>query len=111
MNASDQLRTAITVEWWKLRRSTVTWTATALMVILMPLMAAAFYSVAINGGNGALAAKAEIFLSAPGWDGFLGITSQIAAAAALVGVGVVVSWMFGRCLLYTSDAADDYFWV
>lgn len=96
MNVFDRMWVAITVEWWKLRRSTVTWTTTGLMVILMPLLAAAFYSVAINGGTGPIAAKAAIFLSAPGWEGYLGMSGQIAAAAALVGVGVVVSWVFGR---------------
>ncbi|MDH3249834.1 MAG: ABC transporter permease [Acidimicrobiia bacterium] len=96
MRTVGQVRAAATVEWWKLRRSTVTWTTTALMVVLMPAMSAAFYSVAINGGSGALASKAEIFLSSPGWEGYLGMTGQISAAAALVGVGVVVSWVFGR---------------
>lgn len=96
MNAIEQIRAAITVEWWKLRRSAVTWTTTTLMVVLMPALSAAFYSVAINGGRGPLATKAEIFLSSPGWAGYLGMTGQIAAAAALVGVGVVVSWVFGR---------------
>lgn len=96
MNTADQLVAAVRVEWWKLRRSPVTWTTTALIVLFMPLLGAAFYSVAINGGSGALAAKAQIFLLVPGWPGFLGMIGQIAAAAALVGVGVVVSWVFGR---------------
>ncbi len=96
MNAIEQIRAAATVEWWKLRRSAVTWTTTGLMVMLLPAVSAAFYSVAINGGHGALASKAEIFLSSPGWEGYLGMTGQIAAAAVLVGVGVVVSWVFGR---------------
>lgn len=90
------MRAALTVEWRKLARSPVVWTATALMVVMLPAMALGFYTVAINGGTGALAAKAEAFLVEEGWVGYLSLVGQIAAVAMFLGSGVVVSWAFGR---------------
>lgn len=90
------MRRAIQVEWWKIRRSRVTLTATALMATLLPAMGIGFYWVAINGGSGALAAKASAFLIGDGWVGYLNGVGQIAAVAVLLGTGVVVSWIFGR---------------
>jgi ABC-2 type transport system permease protein len=59
-------------------------------------MGLGFYQVALSGGNGALADKAEAFLTAEGWAGYLGLVDQIAAVAVLLGAGVVVAWVFGR---------------
>lgn len=87
---------ALRVEWWKLRRSPVTLTATVLMVVVLPMLALGFYSVSQNGGKGALAQKAEALLIGDGWEGYLGAVAQIAAAAVFVGAGVVVAWVFGR---------------
>jgi len=87
---------AILVEWWKMKRSLVTLTATALMVILLPAMGLGFFSVAQQGGTGAVADKARAMLVGEGWAGYLGAVDQIAAAAMFVGAGVVVAWMFGR---------------
>lgn len=87
---------AVRVEWWKLKRSPVTVTATALMVILLPAMALGFYSVAQQGGTGPLAQKAGAFLIGEGWEGYLGAVDQIAAAAMFLGTGFVVAWTFGR---------------
>lgn len=90
------MRAALTVEWWKVRRSPVVLTATGLMAILLPAMGLGFYQVALSGGNGLLAAKASAFLSGEGWEGYLGLVDQIAAVALLLGAGVVVAWVFGR---------------
>lgn len=90
------MRQAIRVEWWKVRRSRVTLVATALMAVLLPAMGIGFYWVAVNGGNGAIAEKAEAFLIGSGWEGYLSLVAQIAAVALLLGTGVVVSWVFGR---------------
>lgn len=90
------MKQAIRVEWWKVRRSRVTLVATALMAGLLPLMGIGFYGVAVNGGNGAIAEKAEAFLIGSGWEGYLSIVAQIAAVALLLGTGVVVAWVFGR---------------
>lgn len=87
---------AILVEWWKVKRSPVVLTATALMVFALPAMGLGFFSVAQRGGTGAMAAKAQAMLMGEGWAGYLGAVDQIAAAAMFVGAGVVVAWMFGR---------------
>ncbi len=90
------MKPALTVEWWKTRRSPVTITATALMALLLPAMGLGFYTVAVDGGTGVLAGKAGALLSEPGWVGYMGLVSQIVAVAMFLGVGVVVAWVFGR---------------
>lgn len=90
------MKQALIVEWWKVRRSSVVLTATALMGILLPAMGLGFYQVAISGGNGLLADKASAFLIGEGWKGYLGLVDQIAAVAMLLGAGIVVAWAFGR---------------
>jgi ABC-2 type transport system permease protein len=87
---------AIRVEWQKLARSRVTLVATALMGLLLPAIGLSFYSVALSGGNGALADKARAFLVDEGWAGYLGLVDQIAAVAVFLGAGIVVAWAFGR---------------
>jgi ABC-2 type transport system permease protein len=90
------VRRALIVEWWKMRRSRVTATATLLMGILLPAMGLGFYKVALSEANGILADKAGAFLVAEGWEGYLGLVDQIAAVAMLLGAGIVVAWVFGR---------------
>lgn len=90
------MRAALLIEWWKVRRSPVTLTATALMGLVLPAMGLGFYNVALSDANGILADKATAFLVGDGWDGYLGLVDQIAAVAVLLGVGVVVAWVFGR---------------
>ncbi len=90
------MRAALRVEWLKLRRSPVTLVATILTGLLLPAMGLGFYTVAINGGVGALADKAAAFLVGEGWVGYLGLVDQIAAVAVFLGAGVVVAWVFGR---------------
>lgn len=87
---------ALRVEWWKFRRSRVVQVASALMGLMLPGMGLAFYSVAVNGGVGAVADKASAFLTGEGWVGYLGMVDQIAAVAMFLGIGVVVAWAFGR---------------
>ncbi|MGA7228486.1 MAG: ABC transporter permease [Acidimicrobiia bacterium] len=90
------MRPALRVEWWKLKRSPVTVATTALMVVLLPLMAIGFYTVAQQGGTGALGQKAGAMLLGTGWEGYLSGVDQIAAVAGFIGAGVVVAWAFGR---------------
>lgn len=89
------MRRALRVETMKLMRSTVTWTASLLMGILIPVLALAFTWVAEHG-TGPVAAKAQAMVFGVGWTGYLNSASQIGAAATFVGAGVVVAWMFGR---------------
>ncbi len=90
------MRAALLVEWWKVRRAPVVLVATVLLVVLVPLLGLAMVLAAGGDGVGALAAKADMLLSGEGWVGYLGVVSQVAAAALFVGAGVVVAWVFGR---------------
>lgn len=90
------MRRATTVEMLKLRRSPVMAIASLLMVVAIPVLASGFNWVAENGGTGALAVKANALVVGEGWEAYLGIANQIAAAGCFVGAGVVVAWMFGR---------------
>lgn len=90
------LKPALKVEWLKTRRSTVVLTATALLVLILPLMALAFFSIGQQGGTGPLADKAGAFVFGEGWVGYLGAVDQIAAVAVFLGAGIVAAWVFGR---------------
>jgi ABC-2 type transport system permease protein len=87
---------ALAVEWRKFRRSAVTRTATVLMVAFLPAMGLGFYSVAQQGGTGAVALKAQAMAIGEGWDGYLGLVDQIGAVAVFIGAGIVSAWVFGR---------------
>lgn len=90
------MRSAIRVEWWKLRSSRVVMVATVLMALLVPAMGLGIYQVALSGGAGILADKATIFLVDDGWLGFLRLVDQVVAVAVFLGAGIVVAWVFGR---------------
>lgn len=90
------MRRAVRVEAMKLASSTVGIATGLLLAVVLPLMGLAFYSVAVNGGTGPLAAKAAAFIVGDGWDGYLGTIGQIAAVAMFLGVGVLAAWDFGR---------------
>jgi ABC-2 type transport system permease protein len=90
------MRSAIRVEWQKMRRSTVVLTATILMAGLLPLMGLAFYSLGHGGGAGLVADKAAAFVVGEGWVGYFGAINQIAAVAVFLGAGIVAAWVFGR---------------
>lgn len=49
------MSSAIRVEWWKLKCSPVTLTATILMVALLPAMGLGFYTVARQSGSSLVA--------------------------------------------------------
>ena len=86
---------ALVVEARKLRRSRVVQVATALQVVLVPLLA--FLLVrSVGTGVGMLAAKGELLVTGEGWDAYLGALAQVTAAGLFVGAGVVVAWIFGR---------------
>jgi len=90
------MRSVVSVELLKMRRSPVVIVATALMAIFIPLMGAAFIWVAEHGGNGAIGEKAKALVFGEGWEGYFGIVNQVAAVAMFLGIGIVVAWDFGR---------------
>jgi len=90
------MRDALSVEFLKLRRSPVAWTASLLLVVLIPALCFALVSVVEGSGDGLLAEKVRALVSGTGWVAFSGLLDQFAASALFVGVGIVVIWCFGR---------------
>lgn len=88
------MRTAITVEVLKLRRSLVGIIATTAIVGGTTALLAGI-TAALASGNTQMVAKAG-----PGatrdWTGMLSGATQITAAAGLLGFGVVLAWLFAR---------------
>ena len=87
---------ALRVEWMKFRRSPVVMVATVLMVVMLPAIGLGMFSVASSEVAGPLAAKVQGLLIGDGWPAYLGVISQVSAAAVFVGAGVVAAWSFGR---------------
>lgn len=85
---------AVGVEWLKFRSAPVPITATVLLVLGVPGIAAA--SLAAAAGEGPVAAKAASFAGDGGWDGLLSVTTAVSSAAGLLAFGVVYAWSFGR---------------
>lgn len=90
------MRDALRVEFLKLRRSPVAWTASLLLVVLIPALCFGLVSVVEGSGDGLLAEKVRALVSGTGWVAFSGLLDQFAASALFVGVGIVVIWCFGR---------------
>lgn len=90
------MRSALSVEWLKLRRSPVALVTTGLVALLMPALAVAFLAVARQGGSGAAALKAQAMVQGDGWEAYLSLAGQMLAVGMFVGPGVVAAWVFGR---------------
>lgn len=90
------MSSALTIEWWKLRRSRVVSVATFLLAGFIPAMGLGIFSVANSDTTGPLAAKTAGLLIGEGWEAYLGAIAQISAAGFFVGAGVVAAWVFGR---------------
>ena len=71
--------------------------AAALAILLgVPALAAAFMAVASAPGDSPMALKVRPMLHGTGWEAYLGLVGQLFSVGLLLGVGVVVSWSFGR---------------
>lgn len=90
------MRAALAVEWIKFRRATTVRIATVLITLLVPAMSAGFLVVVRSDSDSALAIKAAALLTDVGWTGITGFSAQIMSVGALLAVGVVVAWVFGR---------------
>ena len=90
------MRIALTVELLKMRRSMVVKVATAILSILMPVLAAGFMAAYIAGGDSQLTAKVSTMVTGSTWMDYLELMSQLLSVGALLTVGVVVCWVFGR---------------
>ena len=90
------MRAAYEVELLKLRRSRVPRVAGLALVVVPPLLAAAFTAAAARGGRDPMSLKAQAMALGEGWPGYLGGLVQVFATGGLLGFGVVVAWCFGR---------------
>jgi len=90
------MRAVVAIEWLKLRRSRVVLTATAVLVFLLPGSAAAFMAAYLSGGDSQFAAKVSTLLNGRSWADYLGLIGQLSSVGALLSVGIVVCWTYGR---------------
>ncbi len=90
------MATAVSVEWLKLRRSRMVLVTTVVLAGLLPLAAAGFMAAYLAGGDGQLAAKARGSVHGSTWADYLSLDAQLLSVGALLGVGVVVCWVYGR---------------
>lgn len=90
------MNAALHLEWLKFRRATTVRAATVIIAILVPAMSAGLLAVVRSDSGSALAIKAEALLPDTGWAGITGFSAQIMSVGALLAVGVVVAWVFGR---------------
>lgn len=98
MNGTDGSivsRAAFAVESRKTVASRVVVTTTVLLVVGICLLAGSL-TFAAAGGNEQVLAQLGPLADKTGWPRMLGVVAQITAAGALLGFGVVLSWMFGR---------------
>ena len=89
------LAPAIWVETCKLVASRVVRSTAGLLVGGVGLLAASLTAAAAAGNEQVLAQLGPL-ASADGWTRFLGVATQITAAAGLLAFGVVLSWATGR---------------
>lgn len=90
------MRSALAVEWLKLRHSRVVQVATMAVLLLPTTLGAAFVAAAGRAGADPLSLKAGALVTDEGWAGYLGVVHQIFGTGGLLGMGVVVAWCFGR---------------
>ncbi len=90
------MRAALHLEALKLRRATTARAASLIVVLLVPAMSAAFLAVVRADTDSVLASKVGTLLVDTGWGGITGFAAQITSVGALLAVGVVVCWVFGR---------------
>lgn len=91
------MRTALAVEWLKLRRSTVAMVATVLAGLLAPALAVG--AVALARSNllaGPARAKLAVALIGAEWEAHLALGAQILPVVMLLAGGLVATWLYGR---------------
>lgn len=87
---------ALHLEALKFRRSTAVFVASVILAVLVPAMSAAFLAAVRADTGSMLALKVGALLVDTGWGGITGFAAQIVSVGALLTVGVVVAWVFGR---------------
>lgn len=89
------LAAALATESRKTLSSRVVVTTTVLLVAGIAVLAGSL-TWAATSGNEQVLARLGPMAGRTGWDLLLGVVAQVTAAAALLGFGVTLSWLFGR---------------
>ena len=95
MNRTTVIAAAVAVERRKTLASRVILTTTVLLVAGIAFLAGSL-TMAAESGNERVVAQLGPMAGTSGWNLLLGVVAQVTAAAALLGFGVALSWMFGR---------------
>jgi ABC-2 type transport system permease protein len=93
MSTSEQARE---FEALKFRRAPVVRTVFVLIGVGLPVLAAAFMVDATSDGSSQIGLKAAAMLTSAGWAGYLAMVGMLLSVGALMGIGFVVCWCFGR---------------
>lgn len=80
----------------KFRRAPVVRTISALIGIALPVLAAAFMLAASSDQSSQIGLKAAAMMIGTGWPGYLAMVGMLLSVGALLGIGFVVCWCFGR---------------
>lgn len=87
---------ALAFEALKFRRAPVVRTVSVLIGVALPVLAAAFMVAATSDGSSQIGLKAAAMLTGAGWSGYLSMVGMLLSVGALMGIGFVVCWCFGR---------------
>lgn len=87
---------ALEFEALKFRRAPVVRTVTVLIGVALPVLAAAFMVAATSDGSSQIGLKAAAMMTGTGWSGYLAMIGMLLSVGALMGIGFVVCWCFGR---------------
>ncbi|WP_026555408.1 ABC transporter permease [Arthrobacter sp. 35W] len=87
---------ALEFEALKFRRAPVVRTVSGLVGAGLPVLAAAFMVAATSDGSSQIGHKAAALLTGSGWAGYLAMVGMLLSVGALIGIGFVVCWCFGR---------------
>ncbi len=87
---------ALNFEALKFRRALVVRVVSVLIGVGLPVLAAAFMVAATSDGSSQIGLKAAAMLTGSGWTGYLAMVGMLLSVGALMGIGFVVCWCFGR---------------
>lgn len=80
----------------KFRRAPAVRTVTLLIGVALPVLAAAFMVAATSDPSSQIGLKAAAMITGTGWSGYLAMVGMLLSVGALLGIGFVVCWCFGR---------------
>lgn len=80
----------------KLARATVTRVATAASLTLTLVTTVGGYAATQHGSATEMGRKAASMMTAPGWDGYIGLAATSVGVVCILVVGIVMAWTVGR---------------